>query len=642
MKSVKWEAAKLGEDGKPTGLPKATIEYQPIPYSYDAPVRGKELWERDQLTPAGEKAADRLADQMVGEVKQLLDQAEAAGKKAPEERTLDERTAQRVGSQKDWYNRMRTLLRRSYGSAGDLLGDLLGATSAKTPVKTNWGQGTEALERFSKGEYDDILKNYRSYREGGGQQKKYTGELALREGGEKYNTNTLQVMDALIGMWRGRESAPKTQNYSGNLTGRIDLATIDVWAARALQRLRHAVYGDAPPVPPAAEGAVAGAVIPTPSWITREGRNTGQFMFGQQVFDRAAAQLGIEPHELQAFMWFVEKDHWTKNGMRVVEGGDMAAIARSEGLGRMVAGIEPQDSSIPGNAVDMMRGAQRVASADPAVRSIVNTHALGMWSAPGGDNAGRPVYASNFEVTLPEANEASINRVAAEIVRAAQKHHQDDAFIARTIPEESTSDVHARPGLSVYFKRPLSDAQAWKVISGIHTENIGGFTLFGGPGVKPGQYVGMRFIYMPEYVFDPVKIAGMSDAEVGRIVEAGKAAARSDMHSMLPKLEKDGLVGHAMVEHYDVLNATKESYGDLIKQLEGADAAGREAGLAGPDGERGPWGRPLSESVKKRAVARSGGSAGAQAGEAGGSGEQQAQPSTHPGKIAFEERKRSK
>jgi hypothetical protein len=289
-------------------------------------------------------------------------------------------------------------------------------------------------------------------------------------------------------------------------------------------------------------------------------------------------------------------------------------------LGRMVAGIAPRDSSEPANAVTMMRRAQEVAQLDPAVKAVTNSHARGMWNAPGGDEAGRPEFSSQFEVTLPEENEQSINRIAREVIRAARRHKQDDAFVARTIPDSTESTEYARPGLSVYFKKPLGEQEAWAIIDSIRTENIGGFTLFGGPGSAPGEYVGMRFIYMPEYVFDPAKIARMSDAEVEKLVQESKAKARSDMNRIVAQLEQDGKVGHAMVEHYDVLNANKEDYGRLIEQLGQKNPAGREAGLASPDGGRGLWRRPVSASVKERALARSGGPAVAE--EAGpGSGD---------------------
>jgi hypothetical protein len=586
--------------------PKPKIEYKPTPYSFDAEVRGKRLWKVDELTDKGEEVAKRMANQIVTEVKALRAKAEVAMAKPEGERTIDERTAIRVDSQKDWYNQMRTLLRHQFGAAGDIFADLLGATSAQTPVETNWKQALEALELFLKGDYDQALPAYEKFRRAGGKAKDYTGELALRRGGGKYNANTFAVMDALVGMFRGKPGAPKTQNYAGNFIGMTDAATIDVWAARLLQRVRNALYNDAPAIPQPAEVGVGGEVR-----VDEKGRrNTGQFMFGQRVFEEAARRLEMKPHELQALVWFMEKDRWTQLGLTsaVGEGGDMAAMARQENLRRLVVGAAPQDSSVPGNAVEMMKPAAEVARKEPGVKAVVNSHAVGMWSAPGGDQAGQVEFSAQFEVTLKAGgNDAAVDRIAAEVLRAAQANNQDDAFVAKTVTGDELDASYARPGLTIYFKTPLSGEEVWPLIEGVRTDAIGGFTLFGGPGVPVGKYVGMRFIYMPEYVHDTAAIVKLDADEVAEMVRAEKVSAFVEMDSILAGLQNDPRVGHSLIEHFDVLTGYKERYGELIDQLESAagDASGPQAARASGPGSGRPWRQPIGEAVAARALSRS-------------------------------------
>ncbi len=593
------EVAKVkAEKNEDTGEVIPTIEYKTIPYSFDAPVRGKKLWSTNHLTVEGEKASTQMADAVTKEVKTIRDEAMRARAQGDKPLDVHQSTALKIDSQKDWYNRMCTMLRKIFGSAGDLFADLLGTTSARTPVATNWKQAVEAIERATKGHYDKIIPPYKEFRQAGGNRNQYEGPRALRYGDAKYNANTMAVMDALSGLWRNKTGSPKTKNYAGNLIGSGDEATIDVWAARMLQRIRHQVFGDAPAVPQPAEVGVRGELTP-------EG-TTGQFMFGQKVFEKAAKKLGMKPHELQAFLWFAEKDLWTRKGLNsaVGEGGDMAASASRDNLGRLTVGIAPQVSGEPGNAVKMMQSVVDVAKKSPDVKAIVNTPALGMWTAPGGDQAGTPEYSSNFEVTFKRSNPKVVNQIAAEVFRNAHKNAQDDAFVAKTVTENEESAVHVRPGISVYFKGPLDESDAWSVIEKVRTDSIGGFTLFSGPELGPGQYRGMRFIYMPEYVHEPSDVAGMDQPAVDKLVEDGRVKALNDMFDVQQKLESDPRIGHALIEHFDVLNGSKENYGQLIKQLEGGKPARPKGVGTSVAAGTGPWGRPLGEAVRARAVAR--------------------------------------
>ena len=71
--------------------------------------------------------------------------------------------------------------------------------------------------------------------------------------------------------------APKTINFTGNLIGYGNEATIDVWAARYLRDA-----AGLPRIPPPAEKAVAGKHL-TGSDMDNP-RIGGEFGFGQEVF----------------------------------------------------------------------------------------------------------------------------------------------------------------------------------------------------------------------------------------------------------------------------------------------------------------------------------------------------------------------
>jgi hypothetical protein len=246
-----------------------------------------------------------------------------------------------------WYSRMRKKLADALGEHHELFAQLLGATSAKTPVRNNFIQSLDALEQFKNGKFDNHIKKYlegyEKMREGKGalvQHMKnqniplydkdgntvdthkedaaamanwihHHGILprqqiqAGQEEGSKYNANSIAVLKALAGTWLKEVGAPKTPNFAGNLTGRTLEATIDVWAARFLKRLGYEGHGTGPW---RAQGK------------SEPGVNSLDFAFSQDAMRHAADEITkrtgkkMNPDDLQAIAWFAEKHHWEKQG----------------------------------------------------------------------------------------------------------------------------------------------------------------------------------------------------------------------------------------------------------------------------------------------------------------------------------------
>jgi hypothetical protein len=194
-----------------------------------------------------------------------------------------------------WYSRMRENLLRVLGEEGrEILSQLLGATSAKTPVDENFLQAMDAYEGIQSGRYDTNRKAYlemlaaeekgqltdiivrRNYtgkvrtmadqlskeaRQQKGKKKVATlaeaaklrdlvkkspdewtkkdryaimdlavGIMPKRSNGKKFNANSMAVLKVISGKWLDNRDSPKTPNFAGNLSGRTVQATIDVWA----------------------------------------------------------------------------------------------------------------------------------------------------------------------------------------------------------------------------------------------------------------------------------------------------------------------------------------------------------------------------------------------------------------------------
>ncbi len=328
------------DDGEVVFTPKAA---QPG-YGFDIPPEGvsRETWE------------DEVAGKMVDEVSDVVSRAASGDPKA-----------RSIIAEAKWYRAMRTRLRQEFGGMGDLFADLLGATSAQTPVRKNWDNAIEILSNYSRGGYDREIAAYVQRAKAGEEMSPKTlqqlfnaGEFPLvtNAAGKMFGTNSPAATVALLGLFRDVKAgrAPKTVNFAGNLIGYSDRATVDVWAARALQRL-----AGRPRLAPVAEKALTGKHLPElkdrktggikrPASTVNEPQIAGEFGFGQKVFAKASKAINergvissydpnlgqIGEDDLQAIVWFVEKEQWAKNGWtnKAGEGGSLDYEASLAGV----------------------------------------------------------------------------------------------------------------------------------------------------------------------------------------------------------------------------------------------------------------------------------------------------------------------
>ncbi|MEE2887525.1 MAG: hypothetical protein VX951_08845 [Planctomycetota bacterium] len=335
---------------------------------------------------------DTLAEGIVRDVEEsmrVLDDADAG----PQERLA----AKTVMNAQSWYQAMRDRLGREWGQLAPTFAELLGGLSPRTKVRENFAHAVEVIQHYSRGDYDEIIERYIRFRLDGN--KTYDdwvegGNPVIHAGGKiaainknddtlkQYGINTSRVMDILADQWYSSkfatpeqratlEGAPKALNFTGNLSGQSVAATIDVWAARMLQRLAG---GKA--IPPSTEGAVKGNFVKQP---TKEkfgldpattGAAGGEFGMGQDAFVAAVKLLrekypdqfaGLGPDDLQAMMWLYEKQRvWAPRGWTNVDGAAgsfdleadllMGSPDTLDDAGMRARGIDPEADQ-PGRVV---------------------------------------------------------------------------------------------------------------------------------------------------------------------------------------------------------------------------------------------------------------------------------------------------
>ena len=340
-----WEKFSI-KDVKKNKSGNLEIDVQQSAYGFNRPKGAKKA----PATP-DRKMVTTSANKMVAEVESLFARAKAG-----------DATASNIIEHKTWYSQMREQLRAEFGSMADVFADVIGATSAQTNVRQNWENSIEVMQKFSRGDYDEPLLRLQQWLDDGGKlgsgkasndgyvdlhmrvrnealangaskddaflagQAAYP--LITKNNGKLINANSPQTMLALLDLFRNKVEggSPKTYNFTGNLIGYSNLATIDVWAGRFLQRMSGGKR-----LIPKAEQGISG------SWMADETTAGGEFGFGQEVFTEASRALkakGIDlaDDDLQAVVWFLEKELWTQKGYttRAGEGGSLefeAALA---------------------------------------------------------------------------------------------------------------------------------------------------------------------------------------------------------------------------------------------------------------------------------------------------------------------------
>jgi len=506
---------------------KFKVEAKQIPYKFHVPPgkMSKSEWQAN------------MTSKLVNEVDAVVQRA-AAGDQAAIE----------ILNQANWYRSMRTRLRAEFGGIGDVFADVLGTTSAQTGVEQNFDNAVEILRRFSRGEYNNELAAFER-RVASGQpidgktltQMHKSGEFPLitKASGALFNANSPSSMGALLDMFRAvkNNDAPKTPNFTGNLIGLTNEATIDVWAARMLRRI-----ADLPRIPPLAEKGVAGKHLVGSSLY--DPKVGSEFGFGQDVFREAAKQINssgavksvapqlgdLGPDDLQAVAWFIEKEKWTQNGWtsKAGEGGSLdyemsfagasdpqavKELRREINIGfkeppRRKTETDAEYAQRVQQARDEFDQAQEVKKQELAgMKADVERYTLGV----SGERPGKPMtdygqaeLAAEFDnVVRDDANVVTYNlantygsfmgdterAINAEfvvrpdfspkaleqrLVEQGKTYDQDAVFMSKVL--SNGTSANARPGVEIYFKQKVTPEQMAKITERLRQYGVDGFT----------------------------------------------------------------------------------------------------------------------------------------------------------------------
>ena len=496
---------------------------------------------------------NNIVDNLVNEIATLAKRAEAGD--------VD---AQRVMDNAGWYKNVESRLKTEYGSFSGMMSDILGATSPNTPVSTNFKFSQDILARATRGEFDEVMNGfadaldkryalqdeaaaYLKAEQAAGRTKKavktdaayvamedeakaISKRLQAEENTIKqstfdpktgkpknYGINSYNSMIALADRWRvlRKGGAPKARNFSGNLSGRSEQATIDVWAARNLRR-----HAGLKPIPSSAEGAVTGNIVDAENF-----KNSLEFGFGQDVLADATARLnsdlglGLDPRDLQALQWFAEKDYWTKRGWTSAagEGGSFETMMDNDPVSSMFLGISREQNMefqgndfIPTPAQSEATARQIVGAGgeDPDIRAVKGMPTVGMYGDP----------ETAMDIDVISSRDSIPTSILDEAAKQAARDKQDSWFIANRIDPAmgQANPDRFNVGSEVYFRDGV-DANSpllKKIQQDLSDQGVPGYTMI----VDPRNYnrvSGVRFLDIPQF-YDAESFAKMSPEEYGQ------------------------------------------------------------------------------------------------------------------------------
>ena len=549
----------------------------------------------------GSPAFTRIVDNVAGEVVDYL-------RRAKEDPT--DVAAALVAENAGWYKNVQSRLRNEYGSFSEMMGDFLGATSPNTPVATNFNFSKSLLSGFARGEYDDLMQGFankldrryqiddelRAYelaqKELGRTMKaakqdeaykalqqekadisayfKDQSNLIRQPNGKLFGINSFNSMVALADRFRVRRAgmAPKAKNFAGNLVGDSTDATIDVWAARNLRR-----HSGRKPLPSSAEGGVTGEIVDADNF-----RSSGEFGFGQDVLrevtnivnDSGLVKEALDPRDVQALQWFIEKDYWTQRGWtsRQGEGGSFEQMMDADEVESAFLGLSREQSKefqgrdfVP-TTEEMQVANRRIldeASTDPNVVTIKALPSRGAYMKT-------PETALDVDI-VSDRDYIPVDALDAA-ARQAFEDKQDSWFFARRIRPElgDTFPQFFTGGTEVYFDtgKRKGDAILEDIEDYLVEEGYPAYTLIVDPR-DADKILGMRVLSVPQFDGRAESYAKMQPVAYGREVREEIKA----FESLGKKLTDEfGQVKDTAPGYFDVNVKSRRETADYLEQLE--------------------------------------------------------------------------
>lgn len=495
-----------------------------------------------------------------------------------------------VAAGRGWYSRMRLWLQQRFGAGIEEFAQLLGATSARTPVDENFKQALDGLARLSQGVYDPLLQRFHEHVEAARtahpddpdafrKEVMKFDEVPLRSNGKKFNANSDKVLHAMYGVWLEITQGPKTPNFAGNLSGRSTKATIDVWAARTLHRLLYQGQEYNPETGRVSRKANRWRLQPVAEssveHLRKLGSETGgDFFFAQKAYEKAAERLGMSGDDLQALLWFHEKDLWGKmdwtRDARAKKKSSFDEEAAKIDTDRFQAGVTTfttKDEFNPAVFEKTLQETRETLAAMPSLRYARAQSTSGLY----GD-----VIEPSFDVEIVVDRGTDISPVLRKVIEIGKAANQTDVFISRIVAPDHPN---ARPGLEIGFKTFESSEFVDTLVASLRQAGMDGFTVAVDRRNRP---IGLRAQFVPEFMARWLKDdpPALVDFIQGKRVEEASDKWQQNTRQALENLHPEvrARLSYHNETHFDTRVFGREEYDSSLSTQWGETELSQELG----------------------------------------------------------------
>ena len=469
-----------------------------------------------------------------------------------------------------WYKDLHTKMRNIFGGRTNFFGRLLGATSGQTNVEQNYNYALLALEAYSKGAYDGYLEEYKEFIDRVEQYQneeelnqffnEYKGRAvnSLKEQGKTafsesrlkpdpkdinetkrkllnlwpkanplyrtdnptklYGINSPAVAKVLAGIWLQQTQQTKTNNFYENVVGITTNPTIDLWAARTIRRMIYDGNVDRYRIPERAEQGVDERV-----YAERAG-GLSDYQLSEEVIKNAANKLGMDPDDLQAYLWFAEKDLWLKNGWAkgiAARKSDFREEANKNDITRYYLGLSTERDQYTDPVLDSK---DKLDILEEERSSINNDLIEGdLVSLKVNTTQGQYlIYPErSFDAEMIVETGQDMKPILKRVIESAKKHEQESVFMSEVLPIDERLDPtqleielskrpNARPAVEIQFREAITFDQASQfakenldkedVQLGPVKTSISGYTFI--TSEQGDKVIGVKYQFVPEFVFE--------------------------------------------------------------------------------------------------------------------------------------------
>lgn len=469
-----------------------------------------------------------------------------------------------------WYKDLHLKMRNLFGGRTNFFGRLLGATSGQTNVEQNYKYATQALEAYSKGAYDKYLEEYKEFIDRVEQYEneeelnqffnEYKGRAvnAIKKQGKTgynesrikpdpkdinetkrkllnlwpkanplyrtdnpkklYGINSPATAKVLAGIWLQQTQQTKTNNFYENVVGLTTNPTIDLWAARTIRRMIYDGNVDRYRIAERAEQGVDERVY------AAEAGGLSDYQLAEEVIKNASNKLGMDPDDLQAYLWFAEKDLWLKNGWSkgtAAKKSDFREEADKNDISRYYLGLSTERDQYTDPVLEAQ---ENIEILNQEKESITNDLREGdLISLKVNTTQGQYlIYPErSFDAEMIVTAGQDMTPVLKRAIESAKKHEQESVFLSEVLPIDERMDPetmerelakkpNARPAVELQFRTPMSFEAASEfaqqnldkegVQIGPVKTDISGYTFI--TNENGTEVLGVKYQFVPEFVFE--------------------------------------------------------------------------------------------------------------------------------------------